>query len=214
MKLEKTARRTPPTVQHPDERYDHCYRCCLQMTPEIQREVRGGICPRCGYDQTIIDISEEIATEEQLKDRQAQKELYDLLQMVSNWGKAYRRSVDERGIDWSAPHEFVQELGDMLMPWVARLVQAKYFKRDEVQKIGAVIDHEVEQLFIQLEQSEELMRLSGEWNDEEQEIKDYWEEKTKCIGNVAFLSVEDAAARKKPDSIDDMEKESGKAEKS
>lgn len=173
-------------IEHPGTDYAHCYKCCLQLTPDV--EFASGICPRCGYDLTIIDIGTEVATEEQLKKKRAQQEMYDLILMVQNWGNAQRRYIGEAGVDWSAPHDLVEEIGTMMMPWIARLVQAGYFGKDEVRQITAVVDMEMEALIICIQAEEDIMRLTGQWGDNEQEIKDYWAKKLPFVRQLSMRS--------------------------
>lgn len=169
-----------------DEHPEHCYRCCLQLTNDVKPQTYDGHCPRCGYDLTIIDISEELATEEQLKAKRGEREMYDLIQMVHNWGKAQRRYIDRVGVDWSAPHDMIQDIGEMMMPWIARLVQAGYFGKGNVSSISAIVDHEVEKLIHKIEAEEDILRLTGQWSENEEEIKKYWEEKLPIIRKLSM----------------------------
>ena len=169
-------------VKSGDHQYDHCYKCCLQLTPQV--EFGDGHCPRCGYDLTIIEISTSLATEEQLREKQASKEMYDLILMVQNWAKFHKGYVSENGIDWSAPHELVEMIGMQMMPWIARLVQVGYFGKEQVAQISAVIDKEVAELIQQLEAEEDILRLTGQWSDSEQAIKEHWTEE---VGGIRRL---------------------------
>jgi hypothetical protein len=162
-------------VKEGDVQYEHCYRCCLQLTPEV--ETGDGHCPRCGYDLTIFEVATSLATEEQLVEKQASKEMYHLCLMVQNWAKFHKGYVSSNGVDWSAPHELVEMIGMQMMPWIARLVQTGAFKKEHVQQISAVIDKEVEELIAVLEAEEDILRLTGQWSDNEQSIKEYWKEK-------------------------------------
>jgi len=177
-------------VKGGDEQFEHCYKCCIQLTPDLN--TADGHCPRCGYDLKVIDISESVATVEQLRRKQADKEKYDLMQMVGNWAAAERRWINECGVDWSAPHELVQRIGDMMLPWIGRLVQAGYFEPKDVAEISAVVDHEIIKTIELLENNEEKLRLEGEWNEKEQEIKEYWGER---LGKFRQLSMRNTAKR-------------------
>jgi hypothetical protein len=132
-------------------------------------------CPRCGYDLTIIEISTEICTPTQLKRKQAEKELLDLHKMLANWGTAYKRLVDESGVDWSHPHEFLQEVVEHMFPWIARLRESDNFTAQDMGSLSDAFEYECSQLIIKLEQEEYIMRLTGRWTDDEQSIKEYWE---------------------------------------
>ena len=171
-----------------DQNYEHCYKCCLQLTPEMRHRAHDGYCPRCCHDLTIVDICELPVTPEQLKDKQSQKEMYDLVQMVQNWAKFHKDYVATNGVDWSAPHELVEIIGMQMMPWIARLVQTGHFTKEHVAQISVVIDREVEELVVQLEAEEDILRLTGQWSDREQEIKDYWK---KEMGGFQRVSMRD-----------------------
>jgi len=120
-------------------------------------------------------VASSLVTQEQLKNKQAQNEMYDLVQMVQNWAKFHKGYINENGVDWSAPHELVEMIGMQMMPWIARLVQAGYFGKEEVAQIGAVVDKEVGEIIAQLEAEEDIMRLTGQWSDNEQSIKEHWQ---------------------------------------
>lgn len=175
-------------VVHIEKDYHHCLKCCLKLDEYV--EFADGHCPRCAYDLTIIDTNELPATDDQLKKRQGEKELYDLLQMVRNWAKFHSKYITEHGIDWSAPHELIEMIGQQMMPWIGRLVQTGYFGKDEVAKIGAQVDYEVTQLIGQLEAEEDILRLTGQWSDSEQETKDYWQKKMGIIRQLPMRNVE------------------------
>ena len=147
----------------------HCYRCNIEHNEYEQ------ICPRCGIDLTIITISDEITTDEQQRQRTGKKETSDLKLMLRNWARAFRNHIKEKGVDWSIPHELLEEYGTMMVPYIGRLLVEKYIDNDDIIEIGAEFAEQVESLVVCLEQEEDLLRLTGQWTDNEQEIKEYWE---------------------------------------
>ena len=171
-------------VKHSGINYEHCYKCCLQLTPDL--ETTDGHCPRCGYDLTIIDIGQELATEQQLKQRQAVREMMDLQIMLGNWAGAFINQTKEKGVDWSLPHEFLEEVWNHMMPWMTRLVQSEYFGKEEVAETMAAFDHEMGKLVRELDQEESILRLTGQWSDSDQEIKDYWESMLQKSHGISF----------------------------
>ncbi len=112
--------------------------------------------------------------------------MLDLIQMVGNWATAFINLTTEKGVDWSFPHELVEEIGTQMMPWIARLVQSGYFSKDEVSLVTATIDHEVGKLIRTLESEEDVLRLTGQWDEKEQDIKDHWNERFQKAHGIEF----------------------------
>jgi len=169
----------------------HCPKCLYQFIEGTVDARPHGHCPRCAYDLTIIDITDTLATDEQLKKMAGMRELCDLMQMLRNWSTAYQRWVGENGVDWSSPHEFLEEYGMQMAPYVARLLQTGYIDKESVLQLGSYFRHEMDKLIVVIEAEEDLMRLTGRWGDDEQEIKEYWMARTgTAIGCSTAAKVE------------------------
>ncbi|MHA2065275.1 MAG: hypothetical protein ACXABY_12940, partial [Candidatus Thorarchaeota archaeon] len=70
----------------------HCPKCLYQFI-EGTIDARSSVCPRCCYDLTIIDITDALVLEEELRKQAGAKELGDLMTMMENWSKAHRRVI-------------------------------------------------------------------------------------------------------------------------
>lgn len=149
----------------------HCYKCYLQHD---EHEM---ICGRCGNDLTIITLSEELTTEDHHKQVAGKKELQDLKLILRNWAGAFKTLIDEKGVDWSVPHEFLEEYGTCMLPYVSRLLQTGYVGRECVIDLAAEFQEQIKGLILRLEQEEAVLRLTGQWTGDEQENKEYWEER-------------------------------------
>lgn len=152
-----------------------CPKCEIHMDGHIVRKV-DGLCPRCCYeiDDTIDVPGDDLVDVETEK---GNKEFCDLMLMLNNWCDGYIRLITERGVDWSIPHEFLQEFGEQMIPYIARLRELGYVSQDRMLTIGDIVQDCLRKLIEAIEQEEGLMRLTGQWNEQEEEIKKYWEKK-------------------------------------
>jgi hypothetical protein len=89
-------------------------------------------------------------------------------------------------VNWSLVDEFAREVIDQMFPYIARLKGEGYISGGDVADIGNHFGAKVSKLTQALEQNEELMRLTGQWDDNEQEIKEYWQN---ALGKLYELPV-------------------------
>lgn len=166
--------------------YPHCWRCNIELNPFIVDVHLRKHCPRCGYDLTIIDVGQGIVDPEELKRRVGLNEFCDLLQILHNWAVAYKRQVEQNGVDWSLPHEYLQEVAEQMLPYIARLRQTEYIDQEHLTALSENFWSYAREIVQELEQEESLMRLTGRWTDDEQEIKDYWQEQFSKANGLTF----------------------------
>ncbi len=112
----------------------------------------------------------------------------ELMMMLTNWSNAYQRLVDEDGINWELPHLFMEEVALQMLPYINRLRITGAIGNDDFRKLSEFFWEELEKLIVILDQEEDLMRLTGQWSDREQEIKEYWEE---TMGGISKLPMRD-----------------------
>lgn len=144
-------------------------------------------CPRCATELEYgSDIGGESCTDiilrDDVDDPKIEREFNDLMMMMQNWANAYIKYMDrKRECDWSTPHEFFEEFFHQMCPYIDRLHKTGNSRPDLMKGIGNKLVEVMEQIVLKCEQEEDLMRLTGRWSDGEQEIKDYWHEKTKKL---------------------------------
>lgn len=170
-----------------------CPRCDLVMDGfNIRFELAEGhmVCPRCArivddlYDQTVV---EGRALTDPQKRTTGERELRDLMKILRNWERGYIGKISEDGIDWSMPHEFFQEIWDFMLPYVKRLKDTGYTSPGLMREVGDQIIESIRNIIMALAGEEDLMRLTGRWTDDEQEIKEYWQGRAKQLGGTLFL---------------------------
>jgi hypothetical protein len=166
----------------------HCPKCLYQFI-EGTVEARPAICPRCAYDLTIIDITDALVTPEELLKQAGQKEVGDLMTMMENWSKAHRRAIVELGLDWSAPHEYMEDIFAIMMPYLGRLKQAGYISQEDGEKVFAYMAHQLERIVLTNGAAEEKLKLEGKWNEKEQGIKDYWDKRLQKESGVRITHI-------------------------
>lgn len=159
------------------EHYPTCPNCDLELNPWSMREPNPSHCPRCAYDLNTIDLTDALIDPTTEKQRKGLREKIDLLKMLRNWGQAYERLVGERGVDWSLPHEYLQEVAENMLPYLDRLRKTEYLTSGDIADLGIFFAEQCGKLIVAIEQEEDLLRLTGGWTDREQEIKDYWQER-------------------------------------
>ena len=114
-------------------------------------------------------------------DRSVRKEFEDLCLMLNNWTAGYLRVLDERGVDWSVPHEFFDEFFHMMCPYIDHLHRTGNTRPELMLDIGATLVVCMERIVERCQQEEDILRLTGGWTDNEQEIKEHWEEENKNL---------------------------------
>ena len=114
---------------------------------------------------------------------------HDLNLMLVNWTNGYLRLLAERGVDWSAPHEFFEEFFLQMCPYIERLRVTGNTRPDLMRGIGDTLLECLREIIIRCEQEEDILRLTGRWTDEEQKIKEYWATELSQLGGVALLSL-------------------------
>lgn len=153
-----------------------CPRCHIEIEPGINN----GYCPRCAYDIAgTIDVSDDLVDPQAEKDKAGAREFLDLMMMLDNWCKGYIRIVREKGVDWSLPHEFFQEFTEQMVPYITRLRDTGYATPERMLAIGDKVTDMLADLIEAVQQEEDIMRLTGKWNDQEEAIKLEWMEKMK-----------------------------------
>jgi hypothetical protein len=133
-----------------------------------------------------VTLSEDLVVEGAEKVEAGTKEVQDLIQMLRNWAQPYIRLIAECGVDWSSPHSFLDEYATQMLPYIARLLKAGYISKEGVLDIADEFAKQVQDLIAQLDAEEDLMRLTGQWTDNEQEIKDYWEKRLSKTHGLTF----------------------------
>lgn len=164
--------------------YPQCPRCYLVLDPFVDCAPLDGYCPRCAYDIFgTIDVDMGELIDPAAEQRKAGEREFDLLvKMIHNWRDAYVRLVSQDGVNWSLPHEFFQEFADQMVPYVARLKATGYATPILMQRMGDEITWAIQAVIAANDVEEDLMRLTGQWTDKEQEIKEYWMEQAKKLG--------------------------------
>ena len=153
----------------------YCPKCNLQYEPDVVNI--DPHCGRCGYDiGGTIDITEVPATKEEEKRRAGQKGKAEMFLMIDNWFKGYIRVMGDT-VNWSFAEEISVEIIEQMIPYIDRLRKEGYIDQEDVKDIGNHFAQRMQDFVGILEQNEELMRLTGQWDDNEQEIKEYWQEK-------------------------------------
>jgi hypothetical protein len=166
----------------------HCSKCLYQFI-EGTVEARPANCPRCAYDLTIIDITDALVTKEELRNQAGMREISDLMKMMENWSKAHRRVIVEEGLDWSAPHEYMEDIFTIMMPYLGRLKQAGYIGQKEGERVLAYMAHQLERIVLTNGAAEEKLKLEGKWDAKEQEIKDYWDQRLQKESGVRIAHI-------------------------
>ncbi len=168
-----------------EQRYQ-CPRCYIELEPG---EPYDGYCPRCAYDiKGTIDISEDLVDPEKLKEKAGIKEFETLMLMLDNWMKGYRDIVWEKGCDWSIPHEFFQDFVEHMVPYITRLQKTGYATPERMLAIGDKVTDMLNKLIEACQQEEDVMRLGGTWSEQEEQIKLYWQDKSKPIQRLISCS--------------------------
>jgi len=121
--------------------------------------------------------------ERALQDALVQKAFADLVLILDNWMAGYLRVLAERGIDWSAPHEFFEEFFHMMCPYIDHLHRTGNTRPGLMRSIGTKLIECLQQIIDVCQQQEDVMRLTGGWTDNEQEIKEHWEWETQKIAS-------------------------------
>jgi hypothetical protein len=111
----------------------------------------------------------------------------DLCLILDNWTGGYIRLLDERGVDWSTPHEFLEEFFHMMCPYIDHLHKTGNTRPDLMKELGAKFVQCMGQIIEKCDQEEYVLRLTGGWTDNEQEIKEHWQDKEGAI--IRLLSV-------------------------
>jgi hypothetical protein len=153
----------------------HCPRCELEYDPIVINI--DPYCRRCAYDiGGTINVGEDLVTEEQAKQSAGAVAKADLIKMIDNWADGFERVLGD-GVNWSLAEEFSMEIIEQMLPYIDRLRKEGYLKAQDIKDLGNHFGERMEQFAQLLEQNEELMRLTGRWDDNEQEIKEYWQKK-------------------------------------
>jgi hypothetical protein len=154
-----------------EDRY-RCPRCEIELEWGI---INNGYCPRCAYDiRGTIDISDGLVDPQVEKDKAGQREFNDLVLMLDNWLGGYKKLIQRKGVDWSLPHEFFQEFADHMVPYISRLKKLGYSTPERMRAIGDKVVDALHEMIQAIQQEEDLMRLTGQWDDEEETIKLEW----------------------------------------
>lgn len=149
-----------------------CWRC--QFILRGDGEVYQGHCPRCACDLSLIDL-EAIENEAERRSWQAAK---DLGMMYTNWAKGYCRIIEEKcEADYSLVYEFAIEVMEQSFPYISRLQDEEILQPEGKQYIKDILNNCTLMIINACEQYEDWMRLAGVWDDDEQEIKEYWQER-------------------------------------
>jgi hypothetical protein len=166
----------------------HCPRCELEYEPDVINI--DPYCGRCAYDiGGTIDITDVPIDPDAEKRKAGQVGKADLMLMLENWSRAFIRVIDEKGVDWSSPHEYMQEVAEQMLPYIGRLKDEGYLTAEDVRELGDFFTEQLAAIIAKLEQEEDLMRLTGRWDDNEQEIKEYWQERLcKAHGAIPQLT--------------------------
>jgi len=151
-----------------------CPKCELVMDGYIVHK-EDGLCPRCCYE--IDDTIDMEITDVVSEDQKGAGEFCDLILILNNWCDGYLRLVTESGVDWSLPHEFLEDFTDQMCPYIARLQSLGYANSDRMLQVGDIVKDCIAKIISALEQEEYLLRLTGRWDDKEEKIKEYWQER-------------------------------------
>jgi len=156
-----------------------CPRCEFELDEAI---INDGFCPRCAYDIAgIITLSEDLVDPQAEKEKAGMLAFHELTNILDNWCSGYLRVISERGVDWSLPHEFFQEFHDLMVPYITRLKKTGYSTPERMSAIGQKVVDTLHKLIEAIQQEEDLMRLTGQWNDQEEEIKIEWMDRMKKV---------------------------------
>lgn len=170
----------PQTEGHKEE----CPKCMIVIDEWSCPLTPDGLCPRCGYDIRNTITIEDLSPSEKEK-RKAFKEFHDLCLMLKNWSMGYVRVMDEQNDpDFSSPHDFMLEVGEQMAPYLARLDKMGYVTEELKSMIREAYFAAMDRIINKVHELEYLKRLTGEWSEKDQEIKDYWEEKTSLLGDT------------------------------
>jgi hypothetical protein len=128
-------------------------------------------------------------TPEELLRQAGKREIMDLMTMMENWSKAHRRVIVESGLDWSAPHEYMEDIFTIMMPYLGRLKQAGYIDQEDGERVLAYMAHQLERIVLTNGAAEEKLKLEGKWNEKEQGIKDYWDKRLQKESGVRIAHI-------------------------
>jgi len=147
------------------QEFEHCPRCGIEISVRCQvSKTPDGFCPRCAYDiDGTIDITAdygELVDPEKEKEWKGQQEFNDLMNMLTNWSDGYIKIIMRETIDWSLPHEFLQEFAEQMVPYIARLRETGYATQERMRAIGETVENCLCNIIQVLEAEEGLLRRS------------------------------------------------------
>lgn len=152
-------------------------------------ETQEVICPRCCADQRDEPIDIKPLTEEQINSRKMWREVSDLCLIYKNWANAHRKHMERIG---QADYSSLEDFGvDVLMHsalYIGRLQQTPGYCSEMDDLLKATIYECTEKIMQCCLEYEELQRLGGTWDDNEQEIKEHWLKKIRFLGQAITAS--------------------------
>jgi hypothetical protein len=125
----------------------------------------------------------------EIENQRIVEEFEALCLILDNWCSGYLRLVDEHGCDWSLPHEFFQEFFEQMCPYIDRLHKTGHSRPHLMRSIGEKLLEAMQKIISRCEQEEDLLRLTGQWSDNEQDIKDHWCEEAKKLAAGTILRI-------------------------
>lgn len=103
------------------------------------------------------------------------REVTDLGLIFFNWARGYRNYLTKKGeADYSCLHDFATEVVEQAFPFISRLRSMPDYEPAMDDYIRHVLNQATDKILQDCLQYEDLMRLGGTWNDDEQEYKEYW----------------------------------------
>lgn len=148
------------------------------------------ICGRCAKPLDFSEVqTKELATHVDHLNQAGEREFQDLMMMLDNWAQSYIRIVEQGTVDWSMPHELFEEFTLQMCPYIIRLRETGYSTPERLRAIGTQTVSVIKQLINTLQTEEDLLRLGGNWTDQDQEIKDYWTKKGELLNANLRISL-------------------------
>jgi hypothetical protein len=103
------------------------------------------------------------------------REVTDFGLIFFNWARGYRNLLTSKGeADYSCLYDFATEVVEQAFPFISRLRSMPDYEPAMDDYIRHVLNQATDKILQDCLQYEDLMRLGGTWNDDEQEYKEYW----------------------------------------
>jgi hypothetical protein len=150
-----------------------CWKCEIELLEPDRFKAR---CPRCACDLSDAPIDLAACDPER---RRFWRAALDLAQIWKNWGKAYKRVMNQRGeADYSMVHDFCTEVTELSFPYIGRLKLPQVC----MEYLRDILNSITDSLLQNCMELERVQLLTGQWSEFDEDVKQEW------LGKLGFTN--------------------------